>query len=156
MKITLAQALKLKNRLDSKIGYFQSKVSQNSHLVENLTPEMIESSNVNVGKLSRAYELRLILKSKINEANLNLYPKLIQKENYTKLLQFYSNLNCASEVAKHHSGVDIKYVAIISNATKTNEIEFLQSEINNLQDYIDNYNSETQIEVPAEIESILK
>lgn len=156
MKITLAQALKLKNRLDSKIVYFTSKANQNSYLIENLNREIIESSKINLNKLLRAYELRIVLKSKINEANINLYSKLIEKENYTKLLEFYKNLNCNAEIAKHHSGVDIRYTSIISNTARANKVEFLESEINNLQDFIDNYNSETKIEIPDEIESILK
>ncbi len=68
MLVTLAKALKIKNRQVAEVAHLQKKVSANNSYLIDSEPDF--DSKVAYEDLQRAIEMLVDIKSKINEANL--------------------------------------------------------------------------------------
>lgn len=156
MEVTLAQALKLKNRLKNKVNALASQLYLNTYLKENFTDEVITGLTDSHASFSLANHLLTELKFQIYEANQNIYKVILTNENYKYQLTTFKAIHTRSGIEKHVSGQDMIYHAYFSELEKVKRVSFLENAISLLQDEIDKYNSETLITISDQILQVLK
>lgn len=153
MKMTIARALKEKNRIAGRIAKLQSQVYKYNKNKEGTTPEY--DSNELLKSLQEEWAFLIDIKSKIAKANVGIADKLVMLTEAKAELQFwntFSNTGPSTEVIEDMKRVDGNYVNVEINYVNTipykevqDNINRVQKSIEDLQDCIDAYNANTQI-----------
>lgn len=145
-KVSLAKALKLKNRLSGRLVVAQGKIRSYNSMAEGRT-------EVNVRELDKT-QLQIIdaivsLRTSIYKANIGIYREIEEIKQKKLLLQFLQGLNTRHGVEPNVYGGDktIKYIAEIQQAEVDKRVKELEREVDALQDKIDTYNA-----VPERVE----
>jgi hypothetical protein len=145
-QITLAKALKLKNRLAGRLSKVNVDIQMhNSRLAEQ--PQIVS--------VSQAYERRrnivdslVALKSAVVRANSPIQEALIRQGELRAEIEFLGNIHVMDGVQKHsYQGGDIHYVAQLKKENIDTLTSNLEKQIDAIQDQIDEHNHATKIEV---------
>jgi chromosome segregation ATPase len=147
--MNLAQALKKKNRLAGEIVRFQ-QIFQRENARRNDSSSQVDREDVWEKILSLSDELGE-LKSKITQANVDIYPALERMSELKSRIAVIQVLNKreGEELIPLHGDRDpLKYTwdSFINQATADEMVAELQEEINDLQDKVDKYNATTQVD----------
>lgn len=149
--ITLAKALKMKNRLAGRLTDAQANIDAYNSVLEGRVGE------VDVAKL---WEFRkqlvdglITLKTAISDANNKQRRELFEIEEVRGTIAFLKGLNTrhGSEPAYGLQGTDQIYVATLKKKDVDAEVKRLETRLDELQDKIDAYNGMSQIEVDERI-----
>lgn len=159
MKITLAKALKLKNRLVSKLEQVSSVVSShNSVLVGQERPIDIAQGMERREKLVDAI---INLKTAINLANIPIQSTIYLLSELKGEVSFLRGMDTTSGTQPNHgfyregSGT-LEKTAILGYAEVQKRIEECEANIDANQDIIDKHNYSVEIDVEESIFSLLK
>jgi chromosome segregation ATPase len=157
-KINLAQALKEKNRLVSRINELKIKVQKENNRFPARTPEP-QNCHTNYAEITRLRAKLIDLKAKISKANVDIYAKLAGIEEAKDNISFLQQLNTNPS---ERNVPNPKFSPSIGNPEpqfftvdaivqiKLSDVELAikesQTKIEALQDEVDVFNGTTKIE----------
>ena len=153
MSMTISKALKEKNRIAGRIAKLQTQVVKYNRYKKDSVREF--SSKELLKSLQEEWAYLINIKSKIANANAGISHKLVQLTEAKAELTFWngmSNGGPAEELITESRYVDGQYhnvvVTMICDVTTKevhDNINRVQTLIENLQDEIDDYNATTKI-----------
>ena len=148
-EITLAKALKVKNRLTGRLAKVQSDIQ-----AYNSVPAG-QADQVNVPALMQARE-ELVgalvgLKAAINEANREAQRDIYDLAEKKATAQFLAGASTrhGPQPPVYPSTIEVNYVAALKKADVDALVLRLEKEIDHLQDRLDQFNHARKIEAPA-------
>ena len=148
-EITLAKALKVKNRLTGRLAKVQADI-----LAYNSVPQG-QADQVNVPALMQTreelVEALVGLKTAINDANREAQRDIYDLAEKKATAQFLAAVNTrhGPQPPVYPSTVEVNYVAALKKADLDGLVAGLESEIDQLQDRLDQFNHDHRIEVDA-------
>lgn len=145
--ITLAKALKLKNRLAGRLNKTQQDIQTYNSVLED------QFGKVNVIGLLELRETLvdnlISLKSSIVFANSEIQSDLIRQGEYKSALAWLQTLSTVDGKQRHyHQNTDVVYKATLTKDNLDREVRLLESQIDAIQDTLDEFNNSKKIEVP--------
>jgi hypothetical protein len=150
-EITLAKALKVKNRLAGRLAKVQADIQ-----AYNSVPEG-QADQVNVTALMRTRE-ELVgalvgLKTAINDANREAQRDIYDLAEKKATAQFLAGVNTrhGPQPAVYPNTTEVHYVAALKKADVDALVARLENEIDQLQDRLDQFNHVHTIEVDGRI-----
>ena len=150
-EITLAKALKVKNRLTGRLAKVQADI-----LAYNSVPEG-QADQVNVPALMKTREelvgALVSLKTAINDANREVQRDIYDLAEKKATAQFLAGVNTrhGPQPPVYPSTVEVVYVAALKKADVDRLVAGLEKEIDQLQDKLDQFNHVHKIEVDGRI-----
>src|SRR5262245_30103667 len=147
VEITLAKALKIKNRLTGRLAKAQADI-----LAYNSVPQG-QADQVNVPALVTAREelvgALVALKTAINEANREAQRDIYALAEKKGTAQFLASVNTrhGPQPPVYPSTVEVVYVAALKKADVDGLVAGLEGEIDRLQDRLDQFNHDRRVEV---------
>ena len=146
-EITLSKALKIKNRLTGRLAKVQADIQ-----TYNSVPQG-QADQVNVPALMKAREelvgALVALKTAINDANREVQRDIYALAEKRATAQFLAGVNTrhGPQPPVYPSTIEINYVAALKKADVDALVVRLESEIDQLQDRLDQFNHDHRIEV---------
>ena len=150
-EITLAKALKIKNRLAGRLAKAQVDIQ-----AFNSVPEG-QADQVNVPALMQTREelvgALVSLKSAINDANREAQRDIYDLAEKKATAQFLAGVNTrhGPQPAVYPNTTEVNYVAALKKADVDAQVVRLENEIDQLQDKLDHFNHDHKIEVDGRI-----
>jgi hypothetical protein len=150
-EITLAKALKVKNRLAGRLGKVQADIQ-----AYNSVPEG-QADQVNVPTLMKTREelvgALVSLKTAINEANREVQRDIYDLAEKKATAQFLGGVNTrhGPQPAVYPNTTEVSYVAALKKADVDALVVRLEYDIDQLQDRLDQFNHAHKIEVDGRI-----
>ena len=150
-EITLAKALKVKNRLTGRLAKVQADIQ-----AYNSVPEG-QADQVNVLALMKTREelvgALVSLKTAINEANREAQRDIYDLAEKKAMAQFLAGVNTrhGPQPAVYPNTTEVSYVAALKKADVDGMVARLEKEIDQLQDNLDQFNHDRRIEVDGRI-----
>jgi hypothetical protein len=149
--ITLAKALKVKNRLAGRLAKVQADIQTYNSVPEGLADQV----NVPALVKTRAdlVEALVSLKTAINDANREAQRDIYLLAEKKATAQFLAGLNTrhGPQPAVYPSTTEVHYVAGLKKADVDALMVRLEKEIDQLQDRLDQFNHVHKVEVEARI-----
>jgi hypothetical protein len=145
--ITLAKALKVKNRLAGRLAKVQTDIETYNSVLEGQVGQVDVSALVkNREELVTAL---VAIKTTINEANREIQGAIYDLAEKKASVQFLNGINTRHGVqpAAYPGQPDYKYVATLKKADVDALAQRLETEIDQLQDKIDAFNHRTTVAV---------
>jgi DNA repair exonuclease SbcCD ATPase subunit len=149
--ITLAKALKVKNRLAGRLAKVQTDIETYNSVLEG------QADQVNVLVLVKTREELVdglvTIKTAISEANREIQRAIYDLAEKKASVQFLNGINtrhCA-QPAVYPGQPDHKYVATLKKADVDAQVQRLEKEIDALQDQIDSFNHAHTVAVDGRI-----
>lgn len=145
--ITLAKALKLKNRLAGRLAKVQGDIqTYNSVLKE-------QAGRVDVPACIKLYdqlqETLIGLKTKIILANSPIQETLIRMGELKAKMSFLDMIHVRDGAERHgYQNTEVVWVATLTKEKIDAERKTLETQIDALQDSVDSFNHTTKLEVP--------
>jgi DNA repair exonuclease SbcCD ATPase subunit len=149
--ITLAKALKVKNRLAGRLAKVQTDIETYNSVLEG------QADQVNVAALVQTreelVEALVATKTAINEANREIQRAIYDLAEKKASAQFLAGINTRHglQPAAYPGQPDYKYVAVLKKADVDALVQRLEKEIDQLQDQIDSFNHSHLVEVDGRI-----
>ena len=146
-EITLAKALKIKNRLTGRLARVQADIQ-----AYNSVPEG-QADQVNVPALMKTRQelvgALVSLKTAINEANREAQLDIYDLAEKKGTAQFLAGVNTrhGPQPAVYPNTTEVSYVAALKKADVDTLVAGLEKEIDQLQDRLDQFNHVHKIEV---------
>jgi hypothetical protein len=150
-EITLAKALKIKNRLTGRLAKVQTDIQSYNSVPEG------QADQVNVPALMKTREelaeALVSLKTAINEANREAQRDIYDLAEKKSTAQFLAGVNTrhGSQPAVYPNTTEVHYVAALKKADVDALVVRLEKEIDQLQDQLDQFNHVHKIEVDGRI-----
>lgn len=149
-EITLAKALKLKNRLTGRLARIDGDLKKYNSTLEG-------SDRLDVPTLyteRAALVARLVaLKGAISQGNTPIQQAIYEMAEHKALLKLLAELSTAhGKVMQGYQTAEVTYVAQLRQADVEKEVARLEAEIDRLQDRVDAFNHQTLIRVEADVE----
>jgi uncharacterized small protein (DUF1192 family) len=147
--MTLATALKTKNRLAGELVHQQNILSR-ENARRNDSSSKVNRAEVWKNIITLSDELGS-LKGRITVANIGIYPMLERMAELKSRIAYIQNLNKREDVeimfvGRDQEKMEYRWNSFINQEDADKRITALQEEINRLQDEIDKYNAVTTIE----------
>ena len=154
MQITLARALKEKNRIVGEINSLKGIFSRENSRVENLEKTQTNRQELWDKILKRTDDL-IALKAKIATANIHIYPFIEKMSELKSRVTYIQSLNQVEGVQEpdhyqlaRNSNTKSKIISAHFNTEKVDIlVADLQKEIGDLQDKVDEFNATHKIEL---------
>ena len=146
-QITLAKALKIKNRLVGRLAKAQIDIQTYNSVPEALADQV--NIPVLVKNRDELVEALVGVKTAINEANREAQRDIYELAEKKGMVQFLTGLNTRHGVQPpvYPSTVEVNYVAALKKADVDAQVARLETEIDQLQDRLDQFNHDRKIEV---------
>jgi hypothetical protein len=150
-EITLAKALKIKNRLTGRLAKVQADIQ-----TFNSVPEG-QADQVNIPALMQTREelvgALVSLKTAINDTNREAQRDIYDLAEKKAMAQFLAGLNTrhGPQPAVYPNTTEVHYVAALKKADVDVLVVRLEKEIDQLQDRLDHFNHVRKIEVDGRI-----
>jgi hypothetical protein len=147
--MTVKQALKLKNRLINDIRQLNQRVHEYNSVVEgNVRPYSVkETLSTIYGKINEL----TALKTQIHLANAKVYDKIFLLSELKSLVKMTKGLDCTEGssndyYSRRNESVIVK-TSEMSILERDNEVAFLESRIDEIQEELDYHNAVTELPV---------
>lgn len=150
-EITLAKALKVKNRLAGRLAKVQADIQGYNSVPEG------QAGQVNVPALMQAREelvdALVALKTAVNEANGEAQRDIYDLAEKKATAQFLAGINTrhGPEPAVYPGTSEVNYVAALKKADVDALVARLEKEIDQLQDKLDHFNHVRKVQVDGRI-----
>lgn len=146
--MTIKQALKLKNKLVHELNELLARLHKNNSVIEGNQRDYSTKETL-VVLYTKVDELTSI-KSQIHQANTVIYDKIFLLSELKSLVKNLKALDCTNGIsedyyARRNEGNTVK-TSEITTVERDNEIKFLETRIEQLQDELDYHNSITYLE----------
>jgi hypothetical protein len=146
-EITLAKALKIKNRLTGRISSLENDIRTYNSVIEG------KEDQVNIENLYKIYlnhkEMLIALKSAIYEGNIGIQRSIFEQAEKKGLISFLNSVSTrhGSEHVHSLAHSTLNYVATLRKNDIDSTTKKLEKEVDELQDKIDNYNYTQKIKI---------
>jgi hypothetical protein len=150
--ITLAKALKVKNRLAGLVARLDSEIRS-----YNSVQETAEQHDVReLYRRRKAMVRHLVdLKAAVTLANAPVQPLIYELAELKALIALLNSLNTKhGKFVEGHSTTAVGYVSQLRRGDVNDEVLRLQSQIDRMQDQLDTFNHATRITVSSETVSV--
>jgi len=140
------QALKLKNKLVQELNDLTVKLNQNNSVIDGNTRDY--STKALLAEIYSKVDELTILKTRIHRANAPVYDKIFLLGELKSMVKNLRTLDCTNGFSvDYYSRNDSKTLknSEISSLERDNEIKFLTSRIDEIQDELDEFNTITEI-----------
>ena len=146
--MTVKQALKLKNKLVQDLNKLTEKLHNNNSVIEGNTrdysaKELLAEMYIKIDELTT-------VKTKIHKANVSIYDKIFLLSELKSAVNKLKSLDCtngfATDYYSRRSESQLSKTAEITTVERDNEIKFLESRIDQLQEELDYHNITTEID----------
>jgi len=159
MKVTLAKALKLKNRFASKVSEVSNKITQYNSIIEG--QERPVDINALMEKRGKLMDGLINLKSAINVANAPIQSTIYLLAELKGELNFLRSImtDSGKQVQVGSWGDEDKIYkreAVLDHATVQGLIEQAETDIDANQDVLDKHNHSVEIDVEDEVIKLLR
>ena len=148
-EITLAKALKVKNRLTGRLARVQADIQA----FNSVPAGQADQVNVPALMTARAELVGALvgLKTAINQANREVQRDIYDLAEKKATAQFLAGVNTrhGPQPPVYPSTVEVHYVAALKKADVDGLVAGLEKEIDQLQDRLDQFNHDRRIEVEA-------
>lgn len=149
IEVSLAKALKLKNRLTGRIAQWTNDIKAYNSRQEGA--EMIDVPRRFVER-ARFIEQLIDLKTAINQVNQPIQKTIYQLAERKALLAMLSEINTThGAVIQYHQQMPVQFVAQLRKEQLDQERLRIEQEIDTLQDELDRYNALTTLRVTADL-----
>ena len=157
MQITLAKALKLKNRLTKKLNDVRSEVLANNQIMVGNTRNVDVNQQMQLA--ARIQDAIINLKTAINQANMPITPIILLNAELKGEISFLTGIPRMD--GKQMSGgylenKTIEYSSVFNHQMITGLVRNCEESIDKNQDTIDTHNHTTMIDVADEVFDLLK
>lgn len=144
--ITLAKALKLKNRLAGRLSKVQEDIRQYNSVLQE------QKGKVDVAALTKTrdeiMEGLIALKTTIIRANGPIQNLIIRQGELRSKIEFLNMIPTRDGTERHgYQNTEVVFVATLKKPDIDNEVRSLEKEIDTIQDQIDEFNHSHKIEV---------
>ena len=148
-EVSLAKALKIKNKQARKVADLRKRIEQYNSVAEG-TPRPFDIE-ATYAELVAATKLLVEVKSAINQANAPIQPHIYEMAELRGLAHFFRNLTIQDGPAMNFYGGSVPTVySAVMNAARTEEIVTdLENQADDLQDKVDAHNATVKIEIPG-------
>ena len=141
--LSLAKALKIKNRLAGRLAKTNLSIQQYNCTVEGRKGE-VDVKELDTLRTNLVAAL-VDLKTAIFEANKGIYRSIILIGEKKGEIEFLSGLNTKHGTEPHgYQSQQVTYVSVIQKTEVDKRVKQLEKEIDDLQDAIDKYNAEPE------------
>jgi hypothetical protein len=145
--MNIKQALKQKNKLVQELNQLVQRMVINNTVIEG--NERPYSSKETLTHVYKKIEEINVLKTQIHRANAPIYDKIFLMSELKSLVKHLKMMECMNGIDTDFYGRRTETTTIknseISVVERDNEIKFLESRIDQLQDELDEHNFMTQI-----------
>jgi SMC interacting uncharacterized protein involved in chromosome segregation len=154
--MTIARALKEKNRVAGKLSSIRNRIYFENSKADGDKRDFDVNALV---KVEKELQDRLIeIKKAISIVNAGIAFELIRLSEIKSEIEWWKKIPTKAGTwteggYRDTPAREVTFTAIVSNQDVYQKVEALQTEAENLQDRIDEYNASTKIEVPAPIPS---
>lgn len=144
--ISLAKALKLKNRLAGRLNKVQQDIQMYNSVLEE------QAGQVDVMALNKLrqeiVDALVSLKTKIILGNAKIQERIIRQGELKSQMAWLQGINTRHGKERHgYQNTEVVWVAAIQKADVDKQTKVLEAEIDAIQDALDAFNHEFQIEV---------
>lgn len=147
--MTVKQALKLKNRLINDIKQLNQRLHEYNSVVEG-NPRPYSAKETLASIYNKIDELTA-LKTQIHLANAKVYNKIFLLSELKSLVKMMKGLDCtegaANDYYSRRNEVTTVKTSEMSILERDNEVAFLESRIDQLQDELDYHNAVTELPI---------
>ncbi len=149
VEISLAKALKLKNRLAGRLNSINSELQQNnSALQEQAVHPSFKNFESNMQLRRTLVNAILDVKNALYKANSGIQRVLNEMSELKDEISFLRGLPTSEGVFKHgYQNTDTVYVCNLNKEEVNKRVRALEAKIDYYQDSVDNYNYTTKIAV---------
>jgi hypothetical protein len=146
-QITLAKALKIKNRLAGRLAKAQADIQTYNSVPEGLAGQVDVPALMKVR--DELVEALVGLKAGVNDANREAQRDIYDLAEKKGTAQFLGGLctRHGPQPAVYPSTTEVNYVAAVKKADVDAQVARLEKEIDQLQDRLDQFNHDRKIEV---------
>lgn len=152
--LSLAKALSVKNRLAGRLSQARSNIeTYNSVLAGQRDDEGRADVDVRAEyeRLRMLQEAIVTVKAAIQRANVAVYEDVLRLAEKKALVQMLSNLNTKHGTEPGFNGVEYRYTATITKPETLEMVRRLETEIDTIQDKLNQYNAATTVELPTAV-----
>ncbi|WP_165219039.1 hypothetical protein [Aquisphaera insulae] len=150
--VTLAKAISIKNRLAERLSRAQTIIEDyNSVPVGQYDPQGRESVNIR-GEYNQYRKLQdalIVIKAVIRRGNEPIYEDVLQLGELKSLIKMLSSLETRNGTEPGSNGTQVRYVAVFVKPEVLSMIRELEVQIDVIQDRIKEFQTATQVEIPA-------
>jgi hypothetical protein len=148
-QISVAKALKLKNRLAGRLAKVQSDIQTYNSVLEEQANK-VDVKNL-ISQLDQLREILIGLKTKIILSNQEIQETLIRLGETKARMTFLEVIHVRDGAERHgYQNTEVVYVATLKKADIDAERKKLEAEIDAMQDKIDEFNHTKKIEIPQQ------
>lgn len=142
-QMTVAKALKTKNRLVKKINTLTNRIYEYNSIPDgNRRPYDMEQLLNEIGELRK----KLVdLKAKVHRANEPVFEKIFRLSELKSYITSLNSVDTTTGVDTGWGSSEVTHVAQIGPAELNVLIDGVQAQIDDLQDELDEWNAKTQI-----------
>jgi hypothetical protein len=150
-EITLAKALKVKNRLTGRLSKIQGDIQTYNSVPEGQAGQVDVPALVKVR--DRLVAALVALKTAINEANRETQRDIYDLAEKKATVQFLAGISTrhGPQPAVYPSTTEVNYVAALKKSDVDAQVAGLEGEIDQLQDKLDHFNNAHKITVDGRI-----
>ncbi len=143
--MTLAKALKQKNRLAQKISGLQSEI-QRENSARSDDPRKINVEEL-MGQLEKVKEDLIKLKIVIFVASTPMRESILRLGELKAHIAFLRSMGTREGKVNDYSDAEIEYTVVFDKVYVKTEIEKSEAEIDDTQDELDTFNHKTEVSV---------
>lgn len=145
-KISLRKALQTKKTLVGDIAKLRANITK-------FNSQRTPNPHVDVHALISEYQDKttklMNLKTAITKANIGIYSEIVMAEEFKSQIALFESLDTDEEGLEYRAGEAVKYTktVAINYAKKMDYVKTLRTELEEILDKIDGFNTNTMIEV---------
>jgi hypothetical protein len=148
--ISLAKALKLKNRLAGRMAKVQSNASTYNSTLDEQRDQM--DVPMLLKEREEIMEALISLKASIQRANAPIQEMILRKGELSSKIEWLNTVNTTDGAVRHgYQNTEVKYVAVIKKKDQETMVRALEKEIDAIQDKIDEFNAGQRVEVAQRV-----
>jgi len=143
----IKQALKQKNKLTKQINVLVGRLQKFNSMEEGSVRTYEPREDMD--KLTKSIADLVDLKTRIHQANANVYDKIFQLSEYKGLVKYLRMIDCSegkvSDSRRFGETTSIVKTTVFNQVEMDNLILYYEGEIERIQDELDTHNSTTHI-----------
>ena len=152
-KISISKALKIKSRMAGVVKELEKYITGANCVKDSQVERISIGFSETFGKLSKARENLILIKSRIAEASAPIQSKLIEIAEAKSMITFYQSIMIKEGVFTETIGFgvnaaakEVTYHNYIDSKSRAETIQQLEGKIDDLQDEIDAFNASVKID----------
>lgn len=148
--ITLAKALSVRNRLAGRLAQARTNIeTYNSVLAGQVEGGASVDVRAEYDHYRKLQDGIIVVKAIIQRANDPIYEEVLQLAELKSVIQMLGGLNTKHGAEPGYNGVEFRYVAVIRKPETLEMIRKLESEIDVIQDRLNEFNASNRVEIPS-------